>query len=291
MEITRNETEFTITCPATSSRNPQHVRLVTPYGLFKVTRSADGSQSWWSIYYDFNNSTSPFFHIPSVTQQQPVYKVLLSPVPPRRNHFATITPQPITDAMEIKVVFSGLTFNKDQHLVGNFDYFWTENKIIDITFKCPNGKTLQAHRLLLASFTPYFEALLNFQAHSNIVTIKDNEFELYDQVLDFCYHGVIYQSLTFEGYLELYKHAHFLDIKVMLMPVAWFVVDRFNGTEEEATDAVLEWEGYDELQWHMCRKFDWLLEYDTSDDHPFVGHPGILRQLWMYAGERLNEYE
>lgn len=287
MDIRRQNTDFTITFPKYQSFiSRERVRILTPFGDFEVERESDVDSEdlelSFTIMLSFKN-----FQSASVTQTRPDFKELGSFAPDDDKWFSATIRQPVKMDLNVKVSFIGLTFNQKLLNVKNFD---NENKSIDITFQCENGKTLQAHHTLLATFTPYFDALHNFNK-TNVVNIKEDEFDLYKAVLDFCYRGQIDESLTYDGFLQLYKHAHYLCLEEMLMPLAWFVVDRYDGTEKEAIDVVLQWEPYNHLQWHMCRKFKWWIDpRDPIVNHPFVGNPGILLQLFLRGEEFFDHY-
>lgn len=273
MHITRHGFHFKIHIPSGYEDTEAHCFLHSPVGDIEVNLTI-GPLDWYTL------SISQTIGTFTVRQVEPKYKELgrshedeeatVKFLAHRRDPHVVIALRP-TDA---------LTFNPDQKLSCVFVNHLELERFIDITLKTPD-KALQihAHRALLAYYTPYFESALNFQNSGSKLTIQTEQFQLYSWVMDFIYYGRINETLDYDTMLELYKLAHYLDLKQMLSPVAWFVVDKFDPHQKDDIEQAIEWEPYSELQWEMCRRFNW------PPNEKFKGHPGILYILLCHKQE------
>lgn len=71
--------------------------------------------------------------------------------------------------------------------------FYEKNKFCDIelTFENSNS-TISCHKLVLASFSPYFEAMFSsnlLETKTNKVTMKNTDYVTLKEIIDYAYTG------------------------------------------------------------------------------------------------------
>ena len=67
-----------------------------------------------------------------------------------------------------------------------------DNKFTDVTLACEDGQQIEAHKVILAACSPFFENLLNKNAkkhHSLLIYMKGMKFEDLHAIIDFLYFG------------------------------------------------------------------------------------------------------
>ena len=67
-----------------------------------------------------------------------------------------------------------------------------DNKFTDVTLACEDGQQIEAHKVILAACSPFFENLLNKNAkkpHHPLIYMKGMKFEGLYAIIDFLYLG------------------------------------------------------------------------------------------------------
>jgi len=277
MHITRHGFNFEIHILSEYDDDTTHASFHSPIGDIQLTLTRS-TTDWLYLSITQNIGTFTLKRIePSCEElgqsQKDVPKTLRGVIVRGATHTISLLP------------CKTINLNPEQKLSRIFVNHLENNKFIDITLESTDGmRQIHAHRALLAYYTPYFESALAFQASGSKLIIDNKEFQLYVWVMDFIYYGTIDETIDYKTMLELYKLAHYLDIKQMLFPVAWFVVNKFDSEQVDAIVQVIEWEPYLELQWEMCRKFNW------EPEEKFKGHAGILYILLCHKQEIQNKH-
>lgn len=85
--------------------------------------------------------------------------------------------------------------NEYQHFVQTTVAQWWQNELFcDVTLACDNGQTLKAHRIILCSFSNYFNRLLqqsNEMGQDIVLILPDCRFVDVKTVMEFMYTGVV----------------------------------------------------------------------------------------------------
>ena len=86
-----------------------------------------------------------------------------------------------------------LQWNKfKDNVVSSFGSFREDQDFPDVTLACEDGKHIEAHRIILASSSPFFENLLRISKHSHpLIYMRGVRSEVLNAVLDFLYFGEV----------------------------------------------------------------------------------------------------
>lgn len=271
MDITRYKSTFTIDFPKDLHEDKK--TLLTPFGTLTV----QVAKHYPYDRYLFIHQNFTIFRVSQVLPKSEFFGVAL-----RSEKFEALFEYDRSIYYKFRLEpVDGLTFNPQQKASAIFVKSIDNNQFTDITLETEDGtRQIHAHRLLLKEYTPHFETILRNKPNSNKVIVNNEQFELYQQIIDFIYHGNINEEQSYEDMLGLYKFVRRCGVKLMYSPLAWFVVDKYRGSREEGADKVLDWEEYEELQWYMCHKFQW--NFGKDECQQFIGNAGILAQLLRY---------
>ena len=98
------------------------------------------------------------------------------------------------------------------HLVAKLHRRPSSDSYTDITFKLPDGGTVNGHRLILAIESPFFEAQfygLLASDHTGFVIIKDVDSNAFRRLLDFIYNSeALSWRMESREYWNLLNAAH-----------------------------------------------------------------------------------
>ena len=65
-----------------------------------------------------------------------------------------------------------------------------DKEFIDVTLACEDGQQLEAHKIILATSSPFFEKVLQKSKHPNpLIYLKGFESKDFESILDFLYFG------------------------------------------------------------------------------------------------------
>lgn len=106
-----------------------------------------------------------------------------------------------------------LNWNNHSSILESFRDFLSTGEMVDVTLAC-EGKSLKAHKVILAACSPFFQSLLSENPCKHpIMILTDVKYKELQAVIDFMYNGEINVS---EEHLEpLIKAAEALKIKVL----------------------------------------------------------------------------
>ena len=131
-----------------------------------------------------------------------------------------------TDMMCDKPADKSVKFRYDQlgsELLGGMNRQRREGRFFDITIVAGN-KTIMAHKIILASFSRYFEALLNpnmKEGHQDEICLPALHGETTLELIDFAYTGEI--TLTLDNIETLIETANFLAVEPVIKACSDFM--------------------------------------------------------------------
>ena len=135
-----------------------------------------------------------------------------------------------------------LQWNKfKDNVVSSFGSLREDKDFPDVTLACEGGKHIEAHRIILASSSPFFENLLRISKHSHpLIYMRGVRSEVLNAVLDFLYFGevkVFQESL--DSFLAIAE-----ELKLKGLTLENLNADE--GTKETDSDLLMETENFHE---------------------------------------------
>ena len=135
-----------------------------------------------------------------------------------------------------------LQWNKfKDNVVSSFGSLREDQDFPDVTLACEDGKHIEAHRIILASSSPFFENLLRISKHSHpLIYMRGVRSEVLNAFLDFLYFGEV---KVFQESLD-YFLAIAEELKLKGLTLENLNVDE--GTKETDSDLLMESENFHE---------------------------------------------
>ena len=77
-----------------------------------------------------------------------------------------------------------------ENILSGFKDLRREKEFTDVTLACEDGNQVEAHKVVLTSFSPLFKNLLKSNKHQHpMIYMRGVKFEELDAILDFLYCG------------------------------------------------------------------------------------------------------